>query len=281
MPLRIAAAARSAGIRAVVGVPVIDVATRWASGVTDCLARAEALAAEAVTEIREQRPALVFLDIQMPQMDGIEALKIYRFAHANEEAIPIVMLSADVTPEARKECDEAGAAAFLAKPIQARALLEALSEVLDAERPAGKGESGEVLGAFAPGESHVTSSSPPLINTATLRDLEELGGDLQFVDSLIEGFLRDTEGLFEQINKALATRATRQFRDLAHALKGSAGSVGASRLQELSNRACRISDRDFARMAPIAVSQMRSTFAESRHALNAYIRERRERISRS
>ncbi|MEJ2534732.1 MAG: TRZ/ATZ family hydrolase [Gammaproteobacteria bacterium] len=45
-PDEIAAAARSAGIRAVVGVPVIDVATRWASGVTDCLARAEALAAD-------------------------------------------------------------------------------------------------------------------------------------------------------------------------------------------------------------------------------------------
>ena len=236
---------------------------------------------QALDALESHRFDIALFDIQMPQMDGIEALKIYRFAHANEEAIPIVMLSADVTPEARKECEEAGAAAFLAKPIQARALLEALSEVLDAERPAGAGESGEVIGAFAPGQPHVTPSSPPLINTATLRDLEELGGDLQFVDSLIEGFLRDTEGLFEQINKVMVTRATRQFRDLAHALKGSAGSVGASRLQELSNRACRISDRDFARMAPIAVSQMRSTFAESRHALNAYLRERRERISRS
>ena len=236
---------------------------------------------QALDALESHRFDIALFDIQMPQMDGIEALKVYRFAHVNEDAIPIVMLSADVTPEARKECDDAGAAAFLSKPIQARALLEALSQVLDAEQPAEAGDGGEVVGAFAPGDSHAAPAAPPLINTQTLRDLEELGGDLQFVDSLVDGFVRDTEGLFEQINKTLATRATHQFRDLAHALKGSAGSVGASRLQELSSRACRVSDRDFARMAPIAVSQMRSVFADSRHALNAYVRERRDRISRS
>ena len=236
---------------------------------------------QALDALESHRFDIALFDIQMPVMDGIEALKVYRFTHANAEAIPIVMLSADVTPEARKECDEAGAAAFLAKPIQARRLLEALTQVFDSERSPGAAGNGEVVGAFAPGEPPATSNSAPLIVTTTLGDLEELGGDLQFLDSLIDGFIRDTETLFEQINKALATRATRQFRDLTHALKGSAGSIGASRLQELSSRACRHSDRDFARMAPIAVSQMRSVFAESRQALNAYVRERRDRISRN
>ncbi len=235
---------------------------------------------QALDALEAHRFDVALFDIQMPVMDGIEALKVYRFAHANEDPIPIAMLSADVTPQVRDECLDAGAAAFIAKPIQARALLEALGELIDdGQGPARRGD-GEVVGAFAPGESHVTPSSPPVIDVATLRDLEELGGELQFVDSLIDGFVRDTEGLFEQLGKTIPTRSTRQFRDLAHALKGSAGSVGASRLQELSNRACRISDRDFTRMAPTAVSQMRAAFAEARTALSAYVRERKERESR-
>jgi len=236
---------------------------------------------QALDALDAHRFDIALLDIQMPVMDGIEALKIYRFTHTQEQTIPIVMLSADVTAEVRAECDEAGAAAFIAKPIQARTLLESLTQVLDREKHATEmDENQQVVGVFAPGELRESPLSPDVVNRQTLIELEELGGGLQFVDKLVDGFVRDTESLLDQLGKTIATRATRQFRDLSHALKGSAGSVGVGRLQELSGRACRISDRDFTRMAPTAVSQMRSAFAEAKIALHAYITERKNRISR-
>lgn len=238
---------------------------------------------QALDALDAHRFDIALFDIQMPVMDGIEALKVYRFTHANEETIPVVILSADVTPEVREECKEAGAATFISKPIQARALLESLSEVVkddDAESPA-PGDTRNVVGVFVDNEPESASSAAELIDRQTLLELEELGGGLQFVDNLIRGFVRDTENMFDQLGKTIATRAAGQFRDLTHALKGSAGSIGASRVYELSNRACRISDRDFARMAPVAVSQLRSAFNDAKGALNAYVAERKDRISRN
>ena len=237
---------------------------------------------QALDALDAHRFDIALFDIQMPVMDGIEALKVYRFTHTNPDAIPIVMLSADVTAEVRAECDEAGAAAFIAKPIQARTLLGSLTTVLENDRSGHRGAGDrQIVGVFAPGQLPESPLSPEVLDRRTLADLEELGGNLQFVDNLIDGFVRDTDSLFDQLSKAIATRSTRQFRDLAHALKGSAGSVGASRLNELSSRACCITDRDFTRMAPVAVSQMRSAFAEAKGALLAYITERKNRISRS
>lgn len=230
---------------------------------------------EALDALDAHRFDIALFDIRMPQMDGIEALKVYRFSHATESAIPVIILSADVTPEAREEGKQAGAAAFLAKPIQARALLETLTSVLGRDKP--QGDADEQVADSA----HATETlAMPVIDRQTLRDLEELGGGVQFLDNLVDGFARDTELLFEQIGRTIATRSMHQFRDLAHALKGSAGSVGARRLQEFSHRACRITDRDFTRVAPTAVTQMQAAFAEAKAAMHDYIAERKERISR-
>lgn len=137
---------------------------------------------------------------------------------------------------------------------------------------AGSGPAGERAGQPAAAE---------VIDRQVLRDLEDLGGGIEFVVDLVDGFVKDADAMFEQLGKAIAARGLRQFRDLSHALKGSAGSVGARRLHELGARACRISDRDFARIAPMAVSEMRSAFAETRSAFTSYITERQNQASRS
>jgi two-component system sensor histidine kinase RpfC len=238
---------------------------------------------QALDALDAHRFDIALFDLQMPTMDGLEALKVYRFTHTHEQTIPVVMLSADVTPEARKECVEAGAAAFITKPIRARGLLESLSKVMHEERgPDAVGERAQMALTTA-GEGGLSSShlGAEAIDSRVLRDLEELGGGLDFVADLADGFVKDAERVFDQLQDAVAGSALGQFRDLAHALKGSAGSVGARRLHELSGHACRISERDFSRIAPMLESEMRAAFAETRDALKSYISERRKQVSRS
>jgi two-component system sensor histidine kinase RpfC len=192
------------------------------------------------------------------------------------------MLSADVTPEARAECTEAGAAAFITKPVRARTLLESLGNLVvhhgDGPQTAGESPPADLDPADAPPISH---GNADILDRQALRDLEDLGGGLDFVANLVDGFIRDAENLFDQLEKSIAERTLRQFRDQSHALKGSAGSIGARRLHELSGRACRISERDFVRIAPMALSEMRSTLAETQTALKRYINERQGQVSRN
>jgi len=78
---------------------------------------------EAVRLCREVRPAVVLMDIQMPRFNGLEAIRLLR-ADASTAAVPMVALTALAMPGDRERCLEAGADAYLSKPVR-------LAEVLD------------------------------------------------------------------------------------------------------------------------------------------------------
>src|SRR6185436_12661442 len=66
------------------------------------------------------------IDRNMPRLSGVETVQAIRLTAGARERLPVVILSADVTPEAKRESLEAGADAFLSKPIEAARLLEQL-----------------------------------------------------------------------------------------------------------------------------------------------------------
>jgi PAS domain S-box-containing protein len=78
---------------------------------------------EAVRLCREVKPAVVLMDIQMPRFNGLEAIRLLR-ADASTAAVPMVALTALAMPGDRERCLEAGADAYLSKPVR-------LAEVLD------------------------------------------------------------------------------------------------------------------------------------------------------
>ncbi|MGM0575966.1 MAG: response regulator [Myxococcota bacterium] len=80
---------------------------------------------EALACAREESPDLVLLDLTMPEMDGFEALRQIRAARPD---VPVVVVSADVQPLARERVREAGAVAFLEKPLDGAALAEVLRD---------------------------------------------------------------------------------------------------------------------------------------------------------
>ncbi len=174
---------------------------------------------------------LALFDLSMPIVSGLEALKLYRFTTQNP--IPIVILSANVTSKIITDCQEAGCAEFIAKPIRPSALLEAVERHL-AERAE----------SFATGSPPPRSDEPvtltvidtPVVDNNVLRDLDKLSKDPTFVERLIRGFRSDIDRLIKSISDGLAARRYEEVKEAAHALKGGAGSVGASQLVQLAVR---------------------------------------------
>ena len=66
---------------------------------------------------------MLILDMNMPEVSGVEVVKALRFMDTSGR-LPVIMLTADATPEAKQTSLKAGANRFLTKPIDARALLE-------------------------------------------------------------------------------------------------------------------------------------------------------------
>jgi CheY-like chemotaxis protein len=80
---------------------------------------------EAIDLAREERPDVILMDIQMPEMDGLEAIRRIRADDVKVVAdVPIVALTALAMPGDRERCIEAGANEYLAKPVVLRELLE-------------------------------------------------------------------------------------------------------------------------------------------------------------
>ena len=90
----------------------------------------EAIDAESgIEQIREQRPDLVLMDIQLPGMDGLSATKIIKKDPSLKD-IPVVALTSYAMQGDEEKALEAGCSGYIAKPIDTRKFLETISQYL-------------------------------------------------------------------------------------------------------------------------------------------------------
>ncbi len=89
---------------------------------------------EAVRLCREVKPAVVLMDIQMPRFNGLEAIRLLR-AEAGTAAVPMVALTALAMPGDRERCLEAGADAYLSKPVRLAEVLEVVKRLVTRTAP--------------------------------------------------------------------------------------------------------------------------------------------------
>jgi len=185
---------------------------------------------EAALDALENGPFdLALFDLSMPVISGLQALKLYRFTTA--KPIPVLILSANVTPETIAECERAGAAEFIPKPLRASYVLDAVERHLASEATA---TARQVVRREEKPQLAVVDT--PTIDVAVLHDLDKLSPDPTFVKRLLDGFESDTNRLVGEISAALTARKYEAVRDAAHALKGGAASVGATQLTQLARR---------------------------------------------
>ena len=173
---------------------------------------------QALDALENERFEVIIMDLNMPELGGLDAARAYRFMDPDATQVPIIILSADVTPEAMKECEDAGIDAFIPKPVEARRLLDTIASVI-AKR------------ATAPAPAKVSADRAPVVlNPASLAELELISTGSNFMPELINGFIQDTEALLRQMEAAVAAAKFESLKDLVHALKGSAVTLGAEQL---------------------------------------------------
>jgi two-component system cell cycle response regulator DivK len=88
---------------------------------------------EGVKLAKERKPDLVLMDIQLPGISGIEAFKQIR-GDAKTKAIPVIALTASVTPTDRTAITAAGFDAFLGKPINLKEFVDTVKRLIEAAK---------------------------------------------------------------------------------------------------------------------------------------------------
>ncbi len=218
---------------------------------------------------QEDYDALI-VDMQMPVMGGIEAAKIFRVMRPDRRRMPIVVLTANATTQAVRECEEAGIDAYLTKPVEPQRLLATVARVFetslaDAPRTSRRREGRlRVVGGTEAGHGHV-------LDLHTLDELAALARDPQFLRDLVRGFIDDADQLVGQIRGAIAGGDFAGLGDLTHALKGSARSVGAASLAALCGNLPRQTPDELRRTAGLLGEDLRTELERTRTALTAYL----------
>jgi len=212
--------------------------------------------AEAVQALTARSYDLVLMDVQMPEMDGMEATRRIRDPQSavRDHDVRIVALTAHAMAGDRDACLAAGMDDYLSKPIRPEELAAALArwgrrgEGSSAPRPPVVAETealdpevaeappaGEADAPPAGKDADAPPATEPVFDEAVLLNL--LGGDRESAAEIAEEFLADVPRQVEALRAALAAGDAAQARMQAHTLKGASANVGAGALRAVSYRA--------------------------------------------
>lgn len=212
---------------------------------------------EVLDALDRQPYDVVLMDMQMPEMDGLEATRRILKRWLPSRRPRIIAMTANAMRGDREQCLEAGMDDYISKPVRIEDLVAALERC--AVPPA------------APTDAPAMPiASEPLIDWNVLVRLQaDLGDDQSIVLEVIEMFLSDTLQQLAQMHQALAASSAHDLRHAAHTLKSTSASVGAQALATC----CRIIEelaRDGAldQAAPL-VSRADALFAQTNDVIQA------------
>ncbi len=190
---------------------------------------------EALDLIGKHPVDVIVLDMNMPGMYGTEVVRLCRLMGGRTATTPIMMFSANVTPEARDECLRAGANAFMPKPIQVDAFLKTLQKLVSISQTS---QSVSVIkpASSARGFAGIAEPSEPVLDLQVLETLEKVSRDLAFLDNLIAEYITESRRLLGVLEESIELNAEQGIKEALHALRGSALSIGATSMKMMCKR---------------------------------------------
>ncbi|GEM_PF-932737 len=187
----------------------------------------------AVDEILRNPPELVFMDIHMPEMDGVNATREIR-THSRFDSLPIIGLTADAFKESKAKFEKAGMNDVLTKPFTEDQMQAVLAKFVPAETrnaPASPAETQKPAEGTAGTPTTIPHADAPIGDDSQFEELKNILGE-----DVIRPMLEVAPGSFRKnltlIQQALAEAHNEGITEASHAIKGSAGSLYALRLAE-------------------------------------------------
>ena len=184
------------------------------------LVREAANGAEALRFLEDQKPDVVLMDVQMPDMDGLTAVGRIR-ENPELKGLPVIAMTAHAMLGDRERFLAAGMSDYVAKPIEEAQLFRVLGRWLKAE----------LLTHAAPGresvETETRSSARPLAALDRAAGLRRAGGNAALFDRLVRAFVAEAPEMAARIRRKTIEGDPEGARRELHTLKGNAATVSA------------------------------------------------------
>ncbi|MES0335695.1 MAG: response regulator [Candidatus Magnetobacterium sp. LHC-1] len=233
------------------------------------------LEAVSAVEMAREKYGAVLMDIQMPQMDGLEATRKIREKLSGDE-LPIIAMTAHVMREEQEKCYAAGMNDHISKPIDINDLCDTLLKWIPPTAIfndiSGIPEEGP---APLQHEEYLPVDDLPGIDVVS--GLKRLGGKRKLLQKVIIDFKNANAGIVDDIEAAIRGRDYNSARDLVHGLKGMASNISATALVNVVRELEDLLKKEDSGEIPGCMKRMTRelhTVFESARTLEALVRER-------
>ncbi len=195
---------------------------------------------EALKKTTEKQYDLVFMDVQMPLLSGIEATEMIRRRERERGDFvqTIVAMTANTLPAVRERCLEAGMDGFISKPIKPEVLIQHLRPILQPKKE-DSDETAEIIRAAEQRSGQaliddMMQAEGHLVWNHRLA-LEYVGGDAELLIDLAKLFLQKKDVLLTALEDAVKTLDKEQIGWAAHAFKGAVNHFAAEKCRQLAS----------------------------------------------
>lgn len=191
---------------------------------------------DAVNKYNSNDYDIVFMDVHMPVMDGIEATRLIKKIEKKNGPVPIIALTASAMEAGRKKCINAGMDEYLAKPIEKNRLIEIIKLKLGAliSRCKSKGQE----------EQHVSTVEYAVFNKDKAMSL--MDNNPKLLKELLDYFMESTPAMIDELRNYLKDDKLQDAEIVAHTLKGVGRNLALEEFGEISHRiekACSTKDK--------------------------------------
>ncbi len=193
---------------------------------------------EALQELQQQNYDVVFMDIQMPEMDGITATSYINQEWSTESRPQIIAMTAYVNKEDKERCFQAGMDGYISKPIRIDELVKVLKQCYLSINKNVAGcqrlTSGQKI-EISPSSSLLQQSQDTtieVIDRYILQSIRQMAGANadEFVTKIINNYFEVAPQLLSEIDAAIDTADANKLFQAAHALRSSSANLGAAKL---------------------------------------------------
>jgi two-component system sensor histidine kinase/response regulator len=203
---------------------------------------------KAVEALEAQPFDLVLMDVQMPEVDGIEATQIIRNQERqNGGHVPIVAMTAHAMKENKEQCLAAGMDDYLSKPIRPEELLAVIQRLVHVSQDQREAQALPGSKVEQPGGEDIFDLS---------KALELTGGDFEFFKEIAGMFLDSSSNSISRIRESIADGDAESLQLSAHSLKGAVSNFGAKQTFEAAYRLERIGKAGELAEADVALSEL-------------------------
>lgn len=189
--------------------------------------------AEVLDRLANGKYDIIFMDCEMPVMDGFQATRRIREAErGGGSKVPVIALTAHIMDDDRKRCTDAGMDDYLGKPFRLRELSDMLDRWTEPEvSPVVQAEAVEK-------EAPRSGAEQECLDRSSLENIRSLQGvdGAKMLATVIRIYLSDTPALLGKLHQALADGDAGMLARVAHALKSCSSNLGAFALAQACKR---------------------------------------------